>query len=95
MSKNRYKVNKVPNIVNGGTAIPLGGDYFLMKGRTHETGGIDLGPNNKNGLEVENDEILKIGKNNIKIKQGAKQANHKYRVLNRQIINIKLLKQFL
>ena len=67
MSKNRYKVNKVPNIVGGGTAIPLGGDYFLMKGRTHETGGIDLGPNNKNGLEVENDEILKIDKNNIKI----------------------------
>lgn len=67
MSKNRYKVNKVPNIVDGGTAIPLGGDYFLMKGRTHETGGIDLGPNNKNGLEVENNEILKIGKNNIKI----------------------------
>lgn len=67
MSKNRYKVNKVPNIVGGGTAIPLGGDYFLMKGRTHETGGIDLGPNNKNGLEVENNEILKIGKNNIKI----------------------------
>lgn len=67
MSKNRYKVNKVPNIVDGGTAIPLGGDYFLMKGRTHETGGIDLGPNNKNGLEVENDEILKIDKNNIKI----------------------------
>ena len=65
MSKNRYKVNKVPNIVGGGTAIPLGGDYFLMKGRTHETGGIDLGPNNKNGLEVENNEILKIGKNNI------------------------------
>lgn len=67
MSKNRYKVNKVPNIVGGGTAIPLGGDYFLMKGRTHETGGIDLGPNSKNGLEVENDEILKIGKKNIKI----------------------------
>lgn len=63
------KANKVkrPNIVRGGIAIPLGRNYYYMSGRKHETGGIDIGKNPRTGLEVEDGEIMHIGKNEVKV----------------------------
>ena len=52
-----------PNVIRGGVAIPLGSNYFLMKGRTHREGGIDVGKD----LEVEDGELMKVTKNNIKV----------------------------
>lgn len=57
-----------PNIVRGGIAIPLDRrNYFLVKGRNHEQGGIDIGSNPKTGLEVEDGEIVKMEKDGIKV----------------------------
>lgn len=61
------KKTKVPNIVRGGTAVPLGNNYYYMTGRKHETGGIDIGKNPRTGLEVEDGEVMHIGKNEIKV----------------------------
>ena len=60
---------KIPNIVRGGIAIPIKGkkNYYYMKGRKHETGGIDIGKNPRTGLEVEDGEIMHISNNNIKV----------------------------
>ena len=52
-----------PNIVRGGMAIPLGNNYYFMKGRKHTQGGIDVGKD----LEVEGGEIMKLDKNNVKV----------------------------
>ena len=52
-----------PNIVRGGMAIPLGNNYYFMKGRKHNKGGIDVGKD----LEVEGGEIMKLNKNNVKV----------------------------
>lgn len=62
------KVNKriIPNVISGGIATPLGNNMYLMIGRTHEQGGIDVG-NTKNGLEVENGEVLKTNKKSVKV----------------------------
>ena len=60
MNKNK---RIAPNVIRGGVAIPLKSNYFLMKGRTHREGGIDVGKD----LEVEDGEIMKITKNNIKV----------------------------
>lgn len=57
-----------PNIVRGGIAIPLDRrNYFLVKGKTHEQGGIDIGSNPKTGLEVEDGEIVKMENGGIKV----------------------------
>lgn len=61
MNKKRIKVT------DGGYAIPLGNDYFLMRGRTHEQGGIGIGENKKNSIEVENGEVVKVGQKDIKV----------------------------
>lgn len=60
---------KLPNIVRGGIAIPIKGkkNYYYMKGRKHETGGIDIGKNPRTGLEVEDGEIMHISNNDIKV----------------------------
>lgn len=58
---------KAPNVVRGGIAIPVAHNTFLMKGRTHEQGGIDIGTNEKNGLEVEGNELIKLDDNQMKI----------------------------
>ena len=58
MSKNKVRV---PNIVRGGIAIPLGRNYYYMRGRKHETGGIDIGENPRTGLEVEDGEVMHMG----------------------------------
>ena len=46
----KYILN--PKVVRGGKAIPLGNNFYYMRGRKHEQGGIDLGADDKNGLEV-------------------------------------------
>lgn len=64
MSKS--KRTNIPNVISGGIATPLGNNMYLMIGRTHEQGGIDIG-NTKNGLEVENGEVLKANKKSVKV----------------------------
>ena len=64
MSKS--KRTNIPNVISGGIATPLGNNMYLMIGRTHEQGGIDVG-NTKNGLEVENGEVLKANKKSVKV----------------------------
>lgn len=64
MSKS--KRTNIPNVISGGIATPLGNDMYLMIGRTHEQGGIDIG-NTKRGLEVENGEVLKTNKKSVKV----------------------------
>lgn len=61
-----HKVRK-PNVVRGGTAVPLGRNYYYMSGRKHENGGIDIGRNPRTGLEVEDGEVMHVGKNEIKV----------------------------
>lgn len=60
---------KVPNIVRGGIAIPIKGkkNYYYMKGRKHETGGIDIGKNPRTGLEVEDGEVMHISPTEVKV----------------------------
>lgn len=64
MSKS--KRTNIPNVISGGIATPLGNNMYLMIGRTHEQGGIDIG-NTKRGLEVENGEVLKTNKKSVKV----------------------------
>ena len=56
-----------PNVVGGGVAIPLGNNFYFMRGRKHEFGGIDVGPDNKNGLEVEDGEVMQMGGKHVKV----------------------------
>lgn len=56
-----------PNVVGGGIAIPIGNNMYYMKGRKHEQGGIDIGPNNNNGLEVEGEEVVQVKPNELKV----------------------------
>lgn len=56
-----------PNVVRGGKAIPLGNNYYYMQGRKHSQGGIDIGPNDNNGLEVEGGEVMKVSPKSIKV----------------------------
>lgn len=56
-----------PNVVRGGTAVPLGANYYYMAGRKHKNGGIDIGKNPRTGLEVEGGEVMHIGKNEVKV----------------------------
>lgn len=62
----KVKRTNIPNVIAGGIATPLGNNMYLMIGRTHEQGGIDIG-NTKNGLEVENGEVLKANKKSVKV----------------------------
>lgn len=57
MEKRRLRVT------DGGYAVPLGNNYFLMKGRTHKQGGIGL----SDKIEVENNEIVKVNKDSAKV----------------------------
>ena len=45
MSKS--KRTNIPNVISGGIATPLGNNMYLMIGRTHEQGGIDIGNTKK------------------------------------------------
>lgn len=57
----------VPNIVAGGTAVPLGSNYYLMRGRKHEEGGIDVGANPRTGLEVEDGEVMQLKDKEVRV----------------------------
>lgn len=54
-------------ITDGGVALPLGNNTFLMRGRLHSQGGIGIGNGGKNDIEVEDGEIVKFNKNNIQV----------------------------
>lgn len=58
-----------PNIVRGGVAIPIPNkkNYYYMKGRKHEQGGIDIGKNSRTGLEVEDGEVMHISPTEVKV----------------------------
>lgn len=58
-----------PNIVRGGVAIPIPNkkNYYYMKGRKHEQGGIDIGKDPRNGLEVEDGEVMHISPTEVKV----------------------------
>lgn len=56
-----------PNVVRGGRAIGLGNNLYLMKGRTHSKGGIDIGKNPKTGLEVENNEVMQVSPRGVRV----------------------------
>ena len=58
-----------PNIVRGGIAIPIPNkkNYYYMKGRKHEQGGIDIGENPRTGLEVEDGEVMHISPTEVKV----------------------------
>lgn len=57
----------VPNVICGGIAIPLGNNYYYMKGRKHKDGGIDIGKNPRTGLEVEGEEIVHTTPKELKV----------------------------
>ena len=63
----RRKAQLGLDIREGGIAIPIAPNMYYMDGRSHDNGGIAIGPNNKNGLEVEGGEVVKVGKNDIKV----------------------------
>lgn len=71
----KYILN--PKVVRGGKAIPLGNNFYYMQGKKHEQGGIDLGADDKNGLEVEGGEVVHISKNSIKVFSAVPMLNGK------------------
>lgn len=68
LPQKQYAVGgKVPNVVAGGIAQPLGNNFFYMSGRKHSQGGIDIGPNDKTGIEVEGGEVVETNGNELKV----------------------------
>lgn len=60
--------HRVPNIVRGGVALPLDKtNYYLVRGRKHEQGGIDIGKNPRTGLEVEDGEVVHVGDKELRV----------------------------
>lgn len=58
---------KIPNVVAGGIGQPLGNNFFYMSGRKHSQGGIDIGPSDKTGIEVEDGEVVETNGNELKV----------------------------
>lgn len=58
---------KIPNVVAGGIAQSLGNNFFYMNGRKHSQGGIDIGPSDKTGIEVEDGEVVETNGNELKV----------------------------
>lgn len=68
LPQKQYAVGgKVPNVVAGGIAQPLGNNFFYMNGRKHSQGGIDIGPSDKTGIEVEGGEVVETNGNELKV----------------------------
>lgn len=68
LPQKQYAVGgKVPNVVTGGIAQPLGNNFFYMNGRKHSQGGIDIGPSDKTGIEVEGGEVIETNGNELKV----------------------------
>ena len=59
--------NYVPNIIRGGNAIPLGNNFYYIKGRKHSAGGVDIGADPKTGLEVEGEEVMKVSPKEVRV----------------------------
>ena len=68
LPQKQYAVGgKIPNVVAGGIAKPLGNNFFYMNGRKHSQGGIDIGPSDKTGIEVEGGEVVETNGNELKV----------------------------
>lgn len=68
LPQKQYAVGgKIPNVVAGGIAQPLGNNFFYMNGRKHSQGGIDIGPSDKTGIEVEDGEVVETNCNELKV----------------------------
>jgi hypothetical protein len=68
LPQKQYAVGgKIPNVVAGGIAQSLGNNFFYMNGRKHSQGGIDIGPNDKTGIEVEDGEVVETNGNELKV----------------------------
>lgn len=68
LPQKQYAVGgKVPNVVAGGIAQPLSNNFFYMNGRKHSQGGIDIGPSDKTGIEVEGGEVVETNGNELKV----------------------------
>lgn len=68
LPQNQYAIGgKIPNVVAGGIAQPLGNNFFYMNGRKHSQGGIDIGPSDKTGIEVEDGEVVETNGNELKV----------------------------
>lgn len=68
LPQKQYAVGgEIPNVVAGGIAQPLGNNFFYMNGRKHSQGGIDIGPSDKTGIEVEGGEVVETNGNELKV----------------------------
>lgn len=68
LPQKQYAVGgKIPNVVAGGIAQPLGNNFFYMNGKKHSQGGIDIGPSDKTGIEVEGGEVVETNGNELKV----------------------------
>lgn len=68
LPQKQYAVGgKIPNVVAGGIAQPLGNNFFYMNGRKHSQGGIDIGTSDKTGIEVEGGEVVETNGNELKV----------------------------
>lgn len=68
LPQKQYAVGgKVPNVIAGGIAQSLGNNFFYMNGRKHSQGGIDIGPSDKTGIEVEGGEVVETNGNELKV----------------------------
>lgn len=68
LPQKQYAVGgKIPNVISGGIAQPLGNNFFYMNGRKHSQGGIDIGPSDKTGIEVEGGEVVETNGNELKV----------------------------
>lgn len=68
LPQKQYAVGgKIPNVIAGGIAQPLGNNFFYMNGRKHSQGGIDIGPSDKTGIEVEDGEVVETNGNELKV----------------------------
>lgn len=68
LPQKQYAVGgKIPNVAAGGIAQPLGNNFFYMNGRKHSQGGIDIGPSDKTGIEVEDGEVVETNGNELKV----------------------------
>lgn len=68
LPQKQYAVGgKIPNVVAGGIAQPLGNNFFYMNGRKHSQGGIYIGPSDKTGIEVEDGEVVETNGNELKV----------------------------
>jgi hypothetical protein len=68
LPQEQYAVGgKIPNVIAGGIAQPFGNNFFYMNGRKHSQGGIDIGPSDKTGIEVEDGEVVETNGNELKV----------------------------